>query len=353
MKYKLLSVRGEDFCECNIGDYIQALASSQFLPSLDGFVNREELNNYDGEECKVIMNAWYIHNSNQWPPSEKINPLFVAVHLNSSVVDKLLSNEGVEYLKRYAPIGCRDYYTMEKLKSYGVDAYFSACMTLTLGLSFSSKQKDEKCYFVDPSFKTERKFGVLLINFFYLIFHWNKINKIAVKYPKKQSYFKKRFGLVAFYRAYKRYFTEKTLLEAEYICQQNEDYKNKFKTDKERLKEAERLVKLYARAKLVVTSRIHCALPCLGLETPVIFTDLATKKHADTCRFGGLIELFNVLDWSETKLVPKFNFNGKFSKDNTPKNKETWKDYAADLIKLCKNFIIKDSVYENCSYHNI
>ena len=94
MKYKLLSIRGQK--ECNIGDYIQALASSQFLPSIDGFVNREKLKDYDGEKCKMIMNAWYLHDSTQWPPSDKINPLFVAVHFNSSVIDTLLSDESID-----------------------------------------------------------------------------------------------------------------------------------------------------------------------------------------------------------------------------------------------------------------
>ena len=40
MKYKLLAVSTER--EVNIGDYIQALASAQFLPHIDGFIQREE-----------------------------------------------------------------------------------------------------------------------------------------------------------------------------------------------------------------------------------------------------------------------------------------------------------------------
>ncbi len=59
MKYKLLAVSTESYL--NIGDYIQALASSQFLPSTDGFIQREELNKYDGADAKVIMNGWYMH----------------------------------------------------------------------------------------------------------------------------------------------------------------------------------------------------------------------------------------------------------------------------------------------------
>ena len=340
MKYKILSVRGHK--ECNIGDYIQALASSQFLPSIDGFINREKLKDYNDEECKVIMNAWYIHDSTQWPPSDKIKPLYVAVHFNSSALDGLLSDESILYLKKHAPIGCRDYFTAEHLKNKGVDAYFSSCMTLTLGETFKSQEKDDKCYFVDPSFKTDKNFFAILKNLLYLIFNWNKINKIAKKFPsKKKSLIRRRLALVTFFRAYKKYFTEETLLNAEYICQQNEKYKNNFPTDEERLKEAERLVKLYSRAKLVVTSRIHCALPCLGLETPVIFTDLATKKHDDTCRFRGLRDLFLVMDWKDGGLVPEFKIDKKLSINNVVENKTTWKQYAESLIKTCRKFINK------------
>lgn len=41
MKYKLLGMSTEE--SLNIGDYIQALASSQFYPQIDGFIQREEL----------------------------------------------------------------------------------------------------------------------------------------------------------------------------------------------------------------------------------------------------------------------------------------------------------------------
>lgn len=146
MKYKLLSIRGES--QTNIGDYIQALASAQFYPNADGFVNREELKNYDGEECAMIMNGWYMHHPEQWPPSDKINPLFVAVHFNSLSKDKLLSDESIAYLKRHEPIGCRDLYTCDMLKSKGINAYFSGCMTLTLGYKYglTSPYNVNKCY---------------------------------------------------------------------------------------------------------------------------------------------------------------------------------------------------------------
>ena len=47
----------------------------------------------------------------------------------------------------------------------------------------------------------------------------------------------------------------------------------------------------YARAKLVITSRIHCALPCAGMGVPVI---LMVANPQDP-RFGGITELLNHL----------------------------------------------------------
>ena len=122
MKYKLLSVHTEK--TVNIGDYIQALASLQFLPSFDGFVEREGLNSYSEEECTVIMNGWFMHNPNQWPPSNMIHPIFFSFHINSSVYDKFQEKESISYLKKYEPIGCRDTNTEELLNKNGIKAFF-------------------------------------------------------------------------------------------------------------------------------------------------------------------------------------------------------------------------------------
>ena len=95
----------------------------------------------------------------------------------------------------------------------------------------------------------------------------------------------------------------------------------------------------YAKARLVVTSRIHCALPCLGLETPVIFTELANQSEASLCRFGGLRDLFNVIVWKNGKLQSDFNIVNKITEvSDVPLNKELWKPLAQALIVRCKDF---------------
>jgi len=337
MKYKLLSASTN--AEVNIGDYIQALSSAQFLPSIDGFIQRELLSSYNGGEAAMIMNGWYMHHPENWPPPSTIKPLFVAFHINSSAKNALLRNESIEYLKKYEPIGCRDRETMRLLKQKGVDAYFSGCMTLTLGEKYKNPVKEDKCYFVDPYFITNWTLGNIIKNGIYLALHWKSISIIARKYPENKSLLRKKMILTAFYREYSKLFTKDTLINAEYINQQSVAIKQRHATEESYLKESEALVKKYAAAKLVVTSRIHCALPCLGLETPVIYTKNSSQSEESACRFDGLEELFTVLTWDKGKLYPKFAMNGKISINNPPLNKLNWKPLATDLIKRAKSFL--------------
>lgn len=337
MNYKLLGVSTEK--ELNIGDYIQALASAQFLPSINGFIQREELKEYNGEEAKMIMNGWYMHHPENWRPSEFIQPLYVAFHLNVLAKDSLMRAESVAYLKKHEPIGCRDYQTVRTLQSEGVDSYFSGCMTLTLGQKYFSKEKEDKCYFVDPYFKTDWNLFSVIKNVIYLLAHWNSISIISSKYPESKTGLRKKMILTTFYREYKKFFTKEILLNAEYINQQSEKLKSNTKTDFDYLHDAEKLVRKYAKARLVVTSRIHCALPCLGLDTPVIYIEDYNQTEASRCKLEGLRDLFTILTWNKGKLNAEFDLIDKISMFNLPKNKNNWKIIAENLIKRCQNFL--------------
>ncbi len=62
------------------------------------------------------------------------------------------------------------------------------------------------------------------------------------------------------------------------------------------------LLQLYEDAELVITSRLHCALPCLSFETPVLFSHFNLKDP----RFQGLIDTVPVIGrdpikWSNLK----------------------------------------------------
>lgn len=75
-----------------------------------------------------------------------------------------------------------------------------------------------------------------------------------------------------------------------------------------------------------------CGLPCLGLETPVIYTLDKQADSISTDRFGGLIDLFNVIEWNKDSLTSsrKININ------NIPQNKDSWEIIAEKLYHTVK-----------------
>ena len=129
-----LLVSGPLAPEKNIGDYIQSLAAKQYCEDYSCFVEKEELSQFDShEKTKVIMNGWYMRRPENWPPSRSIIPLLTSIHISPLIAEKMLSREGVEYLKEYGPVGCRDLGTKDILERAGIPCYFSGCLTLTLG----------------------------------------------------------------------------------------------------------------------------------------------------------------------------------------------------------------------------
>lgn len=346
MQYKLLSVAKQQghTLGVNIGDYVQALASSQFYPRIDGFLDRDtDLASYNGPQCKIIMNGWYMHNPSNWPPSDKIDPLFVAVHINSLAKDAMMVPQSIAYFKKHEPIGCRDIYTMELLKSKGVDAYFSGCMTLTLGEKYHTDEIEDKTYIVDPVYNGRMTLPRVICACWIWFNHPIDIFTLFVNkhlhIHAGHNWLYKVLKTALYYKEYTRIFGRDIVMKSEYVCQEHSYFFQKFKDDNQRLKEAERLVRSYAKAKLVITSRIHCALPCLGLETPVIYLQRGGDTKASSCRMGGLQDLFNVVSVNDGRLLPQFGFTKPITKENHPDNKKNWRDLAEKLKTKCRAFI--------------
>ncbi len=347
MKYKLLSVSKNDkIKEVNIGDYVQALASAQFYPQIDGFLDRDEdLKDYVGEPCAVIMNGWYMHNPQNWPPSGRIIPLYVAFHLNVLAKDELTSTKSINHLKQNSPIGCRDINTLNTLKDHGVDAYFSGCMTLTLGNTYRCEEKTGKTFMVDPPFNIKLKINSIIDGLTHAVLNIRDVSKLyrepALIFSSGKNFIKEFIKTSLFHKEYLRLFGRDIVMNSEYIHQQSKVYKYSFPTDELRLKEAERLIKEYSKAGLVITSRIHCALPCLGLGTPVLFVNSTDRNEADSCRLKGLLELFHVINCTNGKLQPTFASEIPITVNNVPQNMETWKPLSEKLTEVCKHFVSK------------
>lgn len=324
----------------NIGDYVQSMAPAQFYNDYI-FIERENLNTYDGDNVKMIMNGWFMHNPTNWPPSSKITPLFVSFHINILAKDYLLSDISISYLKKYEPIGCRDYFTSQLLNEKGVNAYFSGCMTLTLGQNYKDHGKEEKCYFVDAYYDTKINLTNAILSLSNLFRSYKTIKKICKKKYKSES-LKKLLRTAKFYSDYRKVFSDEVLTKAIFITQQSTIYKDF--DNQELIAQAEGLIKIYAKASFVVTSRIHCALPCLALETPVYYIENKKQSAASSCRLNGLKQLFNVIGYLDNKLILEFECDSKkkLSFNHIIKNKEDYLKYSEALIKRCKAFLAQE-----------
>lgn len=341
MNYGILAVSTGVENKINIGDYIQALAASQFLPNINKYIEREtELKDYNGEEISVIMNGWYMNHPENWPPNTQINPLFVSLHINKCGLPDLLSKESVAYLKKYQPIGCRDTNTVKLLEEKGIKAYFTGCMTLTLGVKYKSTVRDGKVYIVEPyccnSGLIEHHKWESIKNMFYLLMHLSDVKKITRK--KNETGFKSFFYNSYFLKSYSKKFDYNMLVNAEYVNQYNYEIQKNYPTQEDKMKYAEELVRKYSKAACVITSRIHCALPCTGLETPVIFINKIDDNEYSTDRFGGILNLFNTINWDGLNLKTD-DYKNKITVENFPKVKPDWKPIAQKLIEKCKTFI--------------
>ena len=316
----LVYEEGERFF--NIGDYIQSLAAKQFLPKVDFYVNRERLSEHKDKKTKIILNGWFTHKPETWVPSKALDPLFVSLHINSTASQRMLSTEGVAYLKAHEPIGCRDHYTVRLLESKGIKAYFTGCLTLTLdSYAKNNKSNDGKIYIVDPLYgfpNKDRIFtntksiikGLITTD----IFKTNSANKFMHKI-----------------------FSQSLLDNAEYIEQ--ELPANKY-TEDQKFELAADLLKKYSTAKLVITSRIHCALPCLALGTPVIYLN-GFESEFDACRMEGLSELFHTVNVNRKtgKILANFDTQGLIDENINLVNKSDYLDLATTLKVIVQKFI--------------
>lgn len=325
MKYSIMTYAEGDRW-FNIGDYVQSLAAKQFLPQVDSHVNRECLGQYTGEPSKIILNGWFTHHPETWIPADNLIPLFVSLHINSSAASRMLSDKGVAYLKKHEPIGCRDHYTVRLLESKGIKAYFTGCLTLTLD-SYAKKDSnnDGKIYIVDPLYGFPNKDRIFTNT------------KSLIKGIVKGDI----LAMNSINEFMQNIFSKNLLDNAEYIKQ---ELPSKSYTDDEKFKLAEGLLEKYSTAKLVITSRIHCALPCLALGTPVIYLK-GFEKEFDACRMEGLSELFHTINVNrKTKEISaNFPVSGLIDENINLINKPDYLTLANDLKETVSSFINNDS----------
>lgn len=299
----------------NVGDYIQSLAARQFLPSVDRLLNREELGAYRGPPTKLILNGWFTHQPETWCPSPAIQPLFVSFHLNSLAATAFLKGANLEYLRRHAPIGCRDHHTVRLLQAAGIDAYFSGCLTLTLDA------------YANPS--ADRREILLVDHDLGLGAHSPLSQLRALFSPTHRARIRRGDAL--------RHFLAPILPHVS--AELTHHLPATGVSEGERFAAAEALLRRYASARLVITARIHCALPCLALGTPVLFVN-GYHKPSDLCRFEGLLDLLPTLTLSpDGSLSSSFPLSGPLDPSTLPPPPPSFRSLASSLRSRCTSFL--------------
>ena len=243
----------------NLGDQIQSLAVEQFLPRLSTRFERDSLRSIEHKRKKYLLvaNGWFSHTAELcFPFSPCITPLFIGFHITGwNHSWEYVKNKNVlDFFQTNNPIGCRDKFAEAKLKEYGIDAYFSNCMTLSFPMR-ENMPKKIKYFLVDvPS-----------------------ILKILDYILKKSQYLT-------------------------HFCQDS--------TEKEIFELAKLLIAYYRKeASAVITTRLHCALPCLAMGIPVIFIG-----NENNCRIRNLLEI-NVKIHTIDELSETSNWDDLFFKD--------------------------------------
>ncbi len=253
----------------NLGDPIQSyavknlyremgIAEEDIVP-----VPRYDVSNYSGEECVCVINSAsnyeeLAYDSHFMPPSPKVHAIPMSLHLH-----RALPEDELEFYRTCGGVGCRDLHTVKYLKSLGVDAYLSGCLTLTLPRRTAAQaQKADKIYLLDAP---------------------GDVMKIMPPEIKNEA------------------ITLSNILRFE-----NPGNSNRISiedTYAEHRKGEERIALLRDTARLVITSKLHVASPCLAMGIPVI---LAKNHFGD--RFGfidRLVPTYTPEHYSEIDWDPK------------------------------------------------
>lgn len=135
----------------NLGDGVQTMAMENIYRFMG--VSEEEiigveicdLNTYDGEYVLLPMYSMAFGiGYAKLPLSPRIIPVFISTHIAKTELEAA----EVDYLRSYAPIGCRDEFSLNTMRKYGIPAFLSGCITATMPLRTCEPEK-RKAFFID------------------------------------------------------------------------------------------------------------------------------------------------------------------------------------------------------------
>ncbi len=252
----------------NVGDFIQSLAAKQYLPRVDKYIDRDNLQEADSDEI-FIANGWYLlHEKMHQIKSDNCQVLPISIHINNQ--NDLNTPKNLKLFNKYGSVGCRDMATMHYLQKAGIDAYFSGCLTLTLSKNYSRNENTNN--------------SICLVDLPSQLVLASELNTGIGNLPLNVS---------IDVRHILQRILKNNYMQTQILSWHQESLDVKTFKQKEGFDLAEKTLQQISKASLVITSRLHVALPCLALNVPVILL----RQNKDS-RFTGYESFLNHI-WIE------------------------------------------------------
>jgi mannosyltransferase OCH1-like enzyme len=252
----------------NVGDHIQLLGLEDilrrqgFAPSvrLDrdrDLAGGDWLQNAP-ENLPILINGWLMHRPAAWPPHPRLDATLFGVFFQIASAPHLVEQPALDYYSTRPAIGCRDPFTMNLLRNRGVDAYLSHCASMGLPRRLPDQRQTETFVVApDEALLTELRSDP---GFMATIGD----DAVALSHYTDSADFEANIALA------------RDLLET-------------YRT----------------RARLIVTTMLHCALPAIAMGIPVIvIAPLDLYKHeTDVARLSDLGRFVRIFEISELEHV--------------------------------------------------
>lgn len=228
------------FASPNLGDDVQALAAAVILPSIDAYVDRDRLDKVRlNGQYNLLMNSWFAIKRYEAVPTDSIIPHYFGQCIGRP---ELVNKAWLAEWKKHEPIGCRDLTSVALLRDHGINTHFTGCLTSWMGRFFQSPAKREGIVFLDVPADMER-------------FIPDEIRSRAKRITN-------------------------------HIAKGNSDQRDRFRKCAE-------ILDTLRTAEMVVTRRLHAALPCVGFKTPVtVYLEDNVKNRG---RFSGSDRLLPIV----------------------------------------------------------
>jgi len=270
----------------NLGDDLRTYAAMQLLPRVDRVLDADNLDAPleglgDDDRVIALLSGNVLRENTHWLPERHIAPVCVGVHLSQEDVWGIpfaqLNGAGKEYLAACAPIGCRDQRTVKLMEQTGVPHTLTGCLTLTLKR---------------PQVRTQN----------YVC---------CVDAPR---------DVVQTLRTYA------AGCDVQELTHQLENPSADFDA---RMENVRQMLRIYAGARFIVTRRLHCAMACLAIGTPVLL--IYNSDYEDVTRFAPMDQMVRTMPVEA--FIAQLKQNGMPEAWTNPMGHEAWQKKLTTAVE--------------------